>query len=67
VIEAAEGNRGGSGVRYEALTDLFHDGNTVIRVDDLLSDSKSHRNLLKTTKKNAGAADYRENPRKTQV
>jgi hypothetical protein len=46
MIEAAGRHRGR--VRYEALTDLFHHGNAVIRVDDLLSDSKSHRNLLKT-------------------
>src|SRR5687768_14132117 len=65
VVEAAGGNRGR--VRYEALTDLFHNGNAVIRVDDFLSDSKSHRNLLKTNKIELEGADYRENPRKTQV
>jgi hypothetical protein len=49
VVEAPR--RHGGRIRQEALADLFHDGNAVIRVDDLLSNSKSHRNLLKSENK----------------
>ena len=53
MIEAA--GRNGSRVRQEAFADLLDHRHAVIRVDDLLSDSKSHRNLLKQTVKNRGA------------
>src|SRR5439155_20203871 len=49
VIEAAGRNRGR--IRQEALADLFDHRDAVIRVDDLLSNSKSHSNLRKQTRK----------------